>query len=440
MTRRYDKHRKITDCVIVDGWKSRMRASWVGSFILILVAAMGGGWCSSSCKSTSHQEQQQGKKALVLVSEGIPQDQLWRQDFTFADMDGDGVRDLVTAPPRKSKEPWPHIFLRKKDHWEQACAQVPRHGFPNNQEYIYGGVAVADFDGDGISEIVLAMHETGIRILKSQTKGPCGPWTEWRDLPQQMLHLRSRAIATADMNRDGRVDIVALSEAPSMDVKFATRGLLIFFNEVNGWRSQELAGSENLYGDDIAIGEVNGDDIPDIAIGLLLDSRSEFVWLSDGSGRWKPQGAGLPSYIVAWSVQLVDLDGDGRDELVMGAGGAPFHHNAGPRVYHWNGKIWQDASEGLPQVSWVSGVTAADLDGDGRKELVAAEMYTGVVSVYKRSSEGLWTEQLKITIPDPEGLRNYKVKTWRDDNTEQEQVAANFVGGNTGKILVWAWR
>jgi len=405
-------------------------------FSLIFVLVVGGG-CLSACQPAPQQKQE---GPLTLVSEGIPQDQLWRQDFTFADMDSDGVRDLVTAPPRKGKEPWPHIFLRKGDRWEQACEQVPRHGFPGNQEYIYGGVAVADFDGDGISEIALAMHETGIRILKSQTKDPCGPWIEWDALPEQMLHFRSRAIATADMNRDGRVDIVALSEGPSMGEKYAPKGLIVFFHEMNGWRSQEFAGSENLYGDDIAIGEVNGDGIPDIAIGLLLDSRSEFVWLSDGAGSWKAQGGGLPNYIVAWSVQLVDLDGDGLDELVMGSGGAPLHNNAGPRVYRWDGKSWQNISTGLPQISWVSGVTAADLDGDGQKELISAGMYTGVVQVYKRLPGDSWSEQLKLTIPDPEGLRNYKVRTWKDDNTRQEQVAANFVGGNKGKILVWAWR
>lgn len=414
-----------------------MKALWVVGVVLILTVAVGGGWWWSSRQPAPRQDRQ---GLLTLVSDGIPQDQLWRQDFTFVDMDGDGVRDLVTAPPRKGKEPWPHIFLRKGDHWEQACTNVPRHGFPIDQKYIYGGVAVADFDGDGIPEIALAMHETGLRILKSQTKGPCGPWVEWNGLPKQMLHMRSRAIATADMNRDGRVDIVALSEAPSREATFMTPGLIIFFNDADGWRSQELAGSENLYGDDIAIGEVNGDGIPDIAIGLLMDNRSEFVWLSDGAGQWKAEGGGLPKYLIAWSVQLVDLDGDGRDELLMGAGGAPLHHDAGPRVYRWDGKAWQDASNGLPQVSWVCGVTAADLDGDGQKELVAAEMYTGIVHVYKRSADGTWAERLKITIPDPQGLRNYKVRTWRNDNTKQEQVAANYVGGNKGKILVWAWR
>jgi hypothetical protein len=354
-------------------------------------------------------------------------------------MDGDGVRDLVTPPPRKSKEPWPHIFLRKGDRWEQPCAHIARSGFPE-KDYDYGGVAVADFDGDGVLDIALATHEAGLRLLRGQRKDPCGPWVERSDLPERMLHFYSRAIAAADMNRDGRIDIVAFSEAPAINARFTTQGITIFFNEADGWRPQSLPGSENLFGDDIAIGEVNGDGIPDIAVGVLIDNRPQFVWLSAGDGRWKAAAEGMPEHVLAWSVQLLDIDGDGRDELIFGAGNAPKRKNAGPRVYQWDGAQWRNASQGLPQVSDVAGVAGVDLDGDGRKELVAAEMYTGIIHVYKRLADGAWGEQLSMTIPDPQGLRNYKVRAWQGDSLKHEQVVANYAGGNSGKILVWAWR
>lgn len=416
-----------------------MKTLWVAGSVFVLVGVVVGAWWWLQPRQAAVQPDAQ--PSLVLVDEGLPQGQEWRQDFTFADMDGDGMPDLVTAPPRKSEEPWPHIFLRKGDRWEQACTDAPRGGFPAGREYIYGGVAVADFDGDDFFEIALAMHETGLRILKSQRKGPCGPWVEQGNLPEQMLELRSRAIVAADMDRDGRMDIVALAESPPINAQLVTKGITIFFNEATGWRPQELLGSENLYGDDIAVGEVNGDGIPDIAIGILTDSRSEFVWLSDGAGWWKAASKGFPQYIVAWSARLIDLDGDGHDELLLGVGGAPFRKNAGPRVYRWNGKTWEDASSGLPQVSWVSGVTAADLDGNGQRDVVAADMYTGIIRVYKRSADGVWGEESKIAIPDSKGLRNYKVRTWTANNTKQELIVANYAGGSSkGRILTWAWQ
>src|SRR5581483_7181802 len=247
---------------------------------------------------------------LVEVAAGLPVGDLWRQDFAFADMDGDGERDLITAPPRKSKEPWPHIFLHRQDRWEPApCDELVHRGFP--REYGYGGITVADFDEDGKPDIALAIHAVGIRLLKNRGQGPCGPWEE-ETLPREIQSFHSRAIVAADMNGDRRADIVVLSEAPPLNDGRDAPGIAILWNEPGGWRLQSILGSEGLFGDDVAVGEVNGDGVPDIAIGSLSDSRPQFLWLSDGKGGWQAANAtGLPEFMIAWSVQLADVDNDG---------------------------------------------------------------------------------------------------------------------------------
>ena len=79
------------------------------------------GWAGSACQEPRRRGEPRG---LVAMTEGLSGDDLWRQDFAFADMDGDGVRDLVTAPPRKSREPWPRIFLRRPKRWEAvSCSR-----------------------------------------------------------------------------------------------------------------------------------------------------------------------------------------------------------------------------------------------------------------------------------------------------------------------------
>jgi len=412
-------------------------SGWTWTVVLVIVIG-GAGWVTSCQKGTSSSS---GQKGLVPFAEGLPTGAEWRQDFVFVDMDGDGVADIVTAPPRKSKEPWPHIFLRRQNSWEPvSCPGIANNGFPP-QEYIYGGVAVADFDGDGKLEIAIAMHETGIRIFSNQGKGLCGPWQEVQNLPQTMVKRRSRTIVAADMNKDGRVDLVALAEAVDMNTGDNTAGITIYWNEGGGWRTETIEGSKGLFGDDIAIGEVNGDGALDIAVGSLDDQRPQFVWLSDGNGKWQAANAeGFAANIVAWSVQLVDLDNDGKDELLLGVGGAPVYKNGGPRVYRWDGTRWHDLSQGLPQMSWVCGVTATDLDKDGRKEIVAAEMYTGMVQVYGQQPDGTWVERQNFQAVSIDKLRNYKVHAPLADTANQSLVAANYAGENDGKITAWVWR
>jgi hypothetical protein len=379
---------------------------------------------------------------LVSISDGLPTEDRWRQDFVLVDMNGDDEVDIVTAPPRKSKEAWPHIFLARKDRWEAvSCPNVGQNGFPQ-KEYAYGGVAVADFDGDNKRDIAIAMHEAGIRLFLNKGDALCGPWEEQGDLPNAMMLMRTRTIATADFNHDGRMDLVALAEAPAMDTTDHTAGITIFWNEPTGWRHQGVTASEGLFGDDLTLGEINGDGTPDIAVGSLSDQRPQFVWLSDGKGGWTAASAeGLALHILAWATQLVDIDNDGKDDLLLSVGGAPVHHTSGPRVYRWDGAQWRDFSNGLPPESLAGGVAAIDLDRDGKKEIVVAGIYTGTVYVYGQRADGTWEERQQLQIgAEPGALRSYKVRTHYDKKRDHTLVVANYAGEHTGKILAWTWR
>lgn len=410
--------------------------AWIGT-ILCGSALLGvGGWWWIHTQVPA-QPATEGR--LVLVSDGLPQEGLWRQDFTFADMDGDGLLDLVTAPPRKGERPWPHIFLYRQGSWQRACPATPWGGFPLHEKYTYGGVAVADFAGNGMPEIAIAMHETGIRIFHSREKGPCGPWEERQDLPESMRTIPTRAIVAGDMDDDGRIDLVALSEATPMHGSDDPLGIIIFWNEASGWRVQPLPDSAGLFGDDIALGEVNGDGIPDIAVGSLDAARPEFVWLSNGEEHWKATTDGFPEMALGWSVQLVDMDNNGRDELILGQSGPPIRKDAGPRIFRWDNGRWHNMSQGLPQVSWVCGVEAVDLDGDGNKELIAADIVPGMVRVYGRQEDGTWEERQSISIPNAENLRNYKVRAMYNPSAEQRLLVANYAGEGGGGILAWTW-
>jgi hypothetical protein len=161
---------------------------------------------------------------------GLPDRQQWRQGLAVADMNEDGRLDLVLPPPRKGS-PLPVIFLGDGSggwtHWTDAR-------FPD-VPYDYGDVAVADLDGDGHQDLVLSMHLMGLLAMRGDGAGGFTLWTEGlpmradafkrrptapssvnssvrrgrsdQDDESKPIGFTSRAIALADWNGDGRLDV-----------------------------------------------------------------------------------------------------------------------------------------------------------------------------------------------------------------------------------------
>jgi hypothetical protein len=119
------------------------------------------------------------------------------------------------------------------------------------------------------------------------------------------------AVHVADLNRDGRPDVIGLS----------TRASTLNWYENPAWTSHPLV--ENMPGlVNLSPHDTDGDGIPEIALGTafsMVAAKSEgLVWLLRNPGDprklWKPErvDALTTSHHFVWA----DLDGDGRKELV----------------------------------------------------------------------------------------------------------------------------
>ena len=115
------------------------------------------------------------------------------------------------------------------------------------------------------------------------------------------------------------------------------------------------------------------------------------VYLNDGSGSFTAADGNLPTH---WrGISAGDIDGDGRDELA-------FVNASLLEVWSWGpGNLWTPRKAGLT-VTWNWQRTQlADMDGDARCDLVA--FGAGAFGVFRGDGAGGW--QQVLALPSPGG-------------------------------------
>lgn len=366
-----------------------------------------------SCASVK-QSPPERVSTLVLtdISEGLPRDGQWRQNIALFDMDGDGFLDVVAPPPRAAEEGenMPHVFLR--DHnggrWKEGA-----YTFPSLKGYGYGGVAVADINGDGYPDIVLAVHEGRIIILENNKSNG---FVE-RPFPVKDL-FHSRTVGVSDINGDGWPDIIALLGTAFSGKSHGTKGILLGVNkEGTGWDVKTLEGSETLFGDSMAIGNIKGNGNTDIIIAPLIhkNERVKLVWLGDGKGNFKVYDGDLISGdvgdVITEYVRAGNIDGDGKDEIVFSVEGFGPVAKDTLHAYKWTGAAFDDISKGLDTIEPPIVFDLADVDGNGKKELIV--LSAKGLSIYQYADKG-WTESGYYQLPSAETMGAYDLRAGRN--------------------------
>jgi len=140
--------------------------------------------------------------------------------------------------------------------------------------------------------------------------------------------------------------------------------------------ADELHSNEHGFGLNVATGDIDGDNVEEIVVGYGADpvAPPEFTaYRLNGFGIWGTQrmAYGVEKYGV--KVACGDIDGDGYDEIVTGPGpGPPF----GPQVRGWN--FDNESTVAMADVSYFAygtlkygvNVSCGDIDGDGYDEIV----------------------------------------------------------------------
>ncbi len=398
---------------------------WSNALLIIILMALFG--CDSS---TPGSDNKKGSDELAFVnwSDGLPLTGKWRQGVAFFDINGDGHMDILAPPPRLAPKEYdrPVVWYGNgKGKWSQSLLDVPP-----DIDYDYGSIAVADYDGDGTVDIALGMHTQGLKVLKGKGKGK---YVDFSDGMPTKGEFASRALLAADFTNDGISDIVAVSEGKfGPDMAFANGARVCYWSK-KGWRCDPVGDAKvvkGLFADQLATGDVNGDGNRDIAVGSLDHTKELIVWINDGRGGFIPFNKGLPQAVHYRSVALADINKDGRDDLIVSVTGFGKEGVRGIKAFLSGSDAFKEISEGLPDKEVFFTVGASDIDGDGSVEILGGTAEGGL-KIFGRKDDR-WQEVRVSGIP-LNGLRRiynaYLVDMNRDGHKD---IVVNYsLGGTT---------
>ena len=300
------------------------------------------------------------------------------------DINGDGVVDVVTAC---SADDTVTVLLG-----DGTGAFVAKGTFPTGKAP--SDVVVGDLTGDRLADVATAdMEGDGISILKGDGAGNLSAPL---DLP---VGNTCASLLGADFNDDGTMDLAYTRYEWE---EYAGFGILLADGSggFTPMGTYETGGEDALPGA-LALGDVNRDDKPDIAVlqGNQGDGRI-FTFLGDGLGVFVPASETLFNRSISVSgLAVADLNGDFCDDAVTsgyrpgyttGSSGTSVTVPEGPP------RIWVMLSHGTAGVyftptSFLAGrvpgeVLLDDFNGDHQPDLATTDVRATSVSVRMNGS------------------------------------------------------
>jgi len=354
-----------------------------------------------------------------------------------ADVDGDGDTDiLAVAGLGGGAVYW----------WEQGGIILPPLvGTEHPVATDFSGansVSAADVDGDGDMDVVGAAAGANGQVAWWENTSPDG--SAWTQHTLDADFDGSSAVSAKDMDGDGDIDIVAAG---------SVKGIVWFENDAgNGsaWSSHTVNGA--YVARSMAVEDIDGDgdmDIMAVKHSQLIgsDQDSTVVWWENSAGDGSAWIAGVINtrFSMAMSVFAADVDGDGDMEALAASywNGICWWSYVGQRDFwptHFVGGGGTDPTcSPLPGVVLVgiSSVSAADVDGDGDMDLLG----TAEVPPY-----GGWVKWWENTSGNGSSWQVRTISSSMDnaaavtavdlDGDGDLDVIASAVGG-TDKIAWW---
>jgi hypothetical protein len=228
----------------------------------------------------------------------------------FADVDLDGNLDAVTTD---GDQPFVTVaFGDGKGHFNRGVQPRTGRGFSTQQ------VTVADLNGDGIPDLVgtslgLASNPGNIFILLGRGGRKFAKAVNISSGGYEPL-----AIAVADLNHDNIPDLVVVNNGKQPPYG----NVSVLLGKGHGTFAEPVPYSLGKYHDpfSVALGDFNGDGNVDMAV-ATYHSNSVYIFLGKGDGTFWPPKSFFVNSAGAGEIVTADFNGDGILDLAVGTCG-----------------------------------------------------------------------------------------------------------------------
>ena len=304
----------------------------------------------------------------VTVAAGLAAVDYPTQTAAWADYDTDGSLDLYVGNEADDNYPFPSQLFRNEGDGTFVDVAAAA-GVANGR--MAKGVAWGDFDGDGLPDLYVSNYNTPNCLYRNRGDGT---FEDVAAAAGVTGPLSSYAVATADFDNDGRLDLYVAPATPlhSADPRQISRESLA---PLSAFVAGTLgvppdAETRHLY----------------TTYGLPPDGETGRLYRNRGDGRFDDVTAaqGLGRVLLTGGLGVGDLDDDGFVDLYVGTS-YPGYEGLMPNLLYRNrgGQGFADVTTnaGLGHLQKAGGIAIADLDRDGDQDIFVntGGMYRGDV-------------------------------------------------------------
>lgn len=360
--------------------------------------------------------------AIFPEQQAINRNARFANDVCVADFDGDGLPDLASASVQDDKIAW----YRNLGGGNFSTEQIVTSALDEACR-----VQAVDFDGDGRLDLYAGAHgfnATG-RLVWFRNLGNGSFGSQQNIATGTWLALYVHAIAAADLDRDGRQD--ALFTTLSFSGLPEDGRVAWHRNLGNGnFGPMQIISLDARAPNCVLAADLDEDTLLDV---VWCSGDNRISWnRGNGDGTFGPLQLISSQAVNPLAIRVADLDLDGLPDLISaaaqdGTGQIAWYRNLGGAVFGPQ-TILSAAARGA------TAVTAADLNGDGFPEVIAAAALEDKVVWFDNLRGSFGPENRFSPPPTPpakpatDGPVSLAVADLNGDGTNDVAVAAQIDG------------